>query len=263
MPNGLPTTKTWLPSFGPSAAGRIGRTARGETRSSVRPVCGSAATHCAAWRRPRWSCATIGAGLARLARGPDPAPRVSAGRVDPDRQDLAAMVDHHPRGDPPPAGRGVARGVLQHHDRLACPRHRRRRSAARIRPGPPASAPHRGRADARRPRRRRRRAAGEIRPGRARTRHPSAPTRRDPTAAPAPHAHRRPRARPFAAGHRRRPAPLAHRPAPRPQRPRRAPSSDDPTATMASVSTAHRPGEPPDHASPGCEGSGQTYFRGP
>ena len=53
MPNGLPTTKTWLPSFGPSDAGRIGRTARGETRSSVNPVCGSAATQRAAWRRPR------------------------------------------------------------------------------------------------------------------------------------------------------------------------------------------------------------------
>ena len=53
MPNGLPTTKTWLPSFGPSAAARIGRTARGETRSSVKPVCGSAATQRAAWRRPR------------------------------------------------------------------------------------------------------------------------------------------------------------------------------------------------------------------
>ena len=53
MPNGLPTTNTRPPSLGPSAAVRIGRTAFGETRSSVKPVCGSAATHSAACRRPR------------------------------------------------------------------------------------------------------------------------------------------------------------------------------------------------------------------
>ncbi len=48
MPNGLPTTNTWQPSFGPLAADEIGRMARGETCSSVNPVSGSAATHRAA-----------------------------------------------------------------------------------------------------------------------------------------------------------------------------------------------------------------------
>ena len=53
MPNGLPTTNTRLPSFGPSAAACIGRRIRGATSSNVKPVCGSAASQRAAWGRPR------------------------------------------------------------------------------------------------------------------------------------------------------------------------------------------------------------------
>ena len=52
MPNGLPTTNTRLPSFGPSAAARIGRRTRGDTSSNVKPVCGSAASQRAAWGAP-------------------------------------------------------------------------------------------------------------------------------------------------------------------------------------------------------------------
>ena len=178
--------------------------------------------------------------LALLARGTRPGRRVSPGRVDPDRQDLAARIDHHSRCDPPPAGRGVARGVLQRHDRfVAAPAPSR--SAARIRRGTPASAPHRGRVDARRPWHRRRRARGRdpARPAPDPSPERHRP-RRDPTVRRRPHAtSSADRARPFAAGSPATPRATRSRPAPRPQRPRRAPSSDDPAATTASVRTAH------------------------
>ena len=35
------------------------------------------------------------------------------------------MIDHHPRRHPPRTGRGIARGILQRHDRLARPHHGR------------------------------------------------------------------------------------------------------------------------------------------
>ncbi len=63
MPNGLPTTNTWLPRLGPSGAMRIGRTARGARHKSVKPVSGSAATQWTTWRRPEKSRATIVAGF--------------------------------------------------------------------------------------------------------------------------------------------------------------------------------------------------------
>ena len=220
MPNGLPTTNTWLPSFGPSAADRIGRTARGETRRSVKPVWGSAATHRATWRRPRKSRATIGARSCPLVRGTRPRSRgPEAGRSEP--KGSRPMIDHHAGGHPPRAGRGIRRGVFQCHDGFAGPRHRRG--------DPPLqSIPRREqlhRRSPRGPRRRTRRPAPSAAPGLAGPGREPTPLRPRPAPAPRPPPRRpaRPRTAPIGLGDRsprradRRPA------APRPQRPSRAP----------------------------------------
>ena len=87
-PNGLPITSTGLPSRGPRGDGRPpARAASGSICSRVRPVSGSAATHCAGSRRPEATRATTG--------------DADGGRVDPDREDVPVVADHHPRGHPP------------------------------------------------------------------------------------------------------------------------------------------------------------------